>query len=248
MNQRFALCRHNFTAKQILLFTLFGESLVITWAITGIFAFDISHKNYFGEINQGGVITYVSCLQLLITAILSGKIFKLVKIPPSVSLKSTQQLNKSSFFWLTICIGLVFLALDDALGIHESMDFWLHDWFNIQQTEITDLADDIIVGGYLVLFLIYVAFKWQAIKIFQQSFIFFKLGCILTAIMVILDIASNNKLFVSMITDNVALMSAIQDWLEIIEDSAKIFAEGMFFVGVYKCWQIAKKARNQISG
>ncbi|MEO1005473.1 MAG: hypothetical protein AAFW67_06395 [Cyanobacteria bacterium J06638_38] len=106
------------------------------------------------------------------------------------------------------------------------------------------MADDLIVGGYLVIFLIYVAFQWQIIKGFRQSFIWFKLGFILTAVMVVLDMASNNTLFVSMMTDDVDLASAIQQWLGVIEDSAKIYAEGMFIVGIYKCWQIAKISRN----
>ena len=106
------------------------------------------------------------------------------------------------------------------------------------------MADDLIVGGYLVVFLIYVVSQWQSIKIFHSSFNWFKLGFVLTAVMVVLDMASNNTLFVSMVTDDNALASNLQQWLGVIEDSVKIFAEGMFIVGIYKCWQIAKTVSN----
>ncbi len=233
MNKHALPCKPNYTVKQILFVVLFCESLAVIAAITGAIALDLPPKTYFAEVNRGGLITWVSFLQLLIAAILSRNIFKIVKSVPQL------KINKSGFFWLTISIGLFFLALDDLLGIHEQMDYWIHQLFQLKQTDLSDLIDDLIVGGYLILFIIYVTFQWQTIKVFQRSFIFFKLGFILTAGMVVLDIVSNNQLFISMVVDDIAIASVIQQWLEVIEDSAKIFAEGMFIVGVYKCWQIA---------
>ena len=135
---------------------------------------------------------------------------------------------------------MVFVAIDDAIGIHEQMDRWLHTLIGIEETDLSDLADDFIVGGYLALSLIYIALKWQTIRTFRQSFVFFKIGFILSVVMVLLDILSNNRLFVSMMTDNSAIESTIREWVGVLEDSVKIFAEGMFIVGMYKCWQIAK--------
>lgn len=234
MNKRAPRYKPRYTVKKILFIVLFCESLAIVAAITGAIALDLSPKTYFGEVNRGGLITWLSFIQLLIAAVLSRNIFKIVKSVPQL------KINKSSVFWLTICLGLFFLALDDLLGIHEQMDYWIHQLFQLKETEVSDLIDDVIVGGYLIFFLIYVAFKWQIIKVFRRSFIFFKLGFILSAAMVILDVATNNRLFISMIIDDGAIASSIQQWLEVIEDSAKIFAEGMFIVGIYQCWQIAK--------
>ncbi|MEM9508606.1 MAG: hypothetical protein AAGA16_13130 [Cyanobacteria bacterium P01_E01_bin.35] len=236
MNKNICFPKSSFTVKQLLFVILFLESLAITIAITKAITLGISPKTFFGEVNRGGFITYISGLQLLIAAVLSKMISKIVK--------SAQQLSNSRWFWLIIFWGLLFLTLDDLIGIHESLDYWLHNLFQFKETKLSDLADDLIVGGYLVIFLIYVAFQWQIIKGFRQSFIWFKLGFILTAVMVVLDMASNNTLFVSMMTDDVDLASAIQQWLGVIEDSAKIYAEGMFIVGIYKCWQIAKISRN----
>ena len=218
--------------NQILFIILFFESLAISLAIWGAIALDKSPDYYFEEINEGGFITFISCVQLSIAALLSWKIYKIVK-------HSSRQ-DKNTLFWLIVTIGLVFVAIDDAIGIHEQMDRWLHTLIGIEETDLSDLADDFIVGGYLALSLIYIALKWQKIRTFKQSFVFFKIGFILSVIMVLLDILSNNRLFVSMMTDNSAIELILQKWLGILEDSVKIFAEGMFIVGMYKCWQIAK--------
>ena len=226
-----------FTIKRILLIVLFLESLAVTLAISLAVVLDVSPDTYFGEIDQSGYITYLSFIQLSIAAVLSLKIYRKVRF--------SRQLNKTSWFWLIACIGLFFLALDDVIGLHEQIDFWIHDWFELKETNLTDLIDDLVVVGYLAIFLVYVAFKWQTIKVFQRSFIFFQLGFILALVMAVLDLFSNNTLFISMVTEEEELISAIQEWFGAIEDSAKIFAEGMFIIGIYKCWQMVKTASKE---
>ncbi|WP_036481583.1 hypothetical protein [Myxosarcina sp. GI1] len=233
------MARNNsiFTTKKILFITLFIESLVVTIAIAGAVILDRSPTTYFSEIDRQGYVTYISCLQFAIAAILAWQIFRIAKTP--------RKLAKSRFFWLVSSIGLLFLALDDIFEIHEHIDLWLHNLLAIEETKLTDLADDFIVGGYLVFLTIFVAFQWRNLKIFQPSFIFFKLGFVLTLAMVMLDIFSNNNLFISMMTDDPTLELSIQQWVGAIEDSIKIFAEGMFIVGIYGCWQIANSLRKQ---
>ena len=221
----------NDSTKQVLVTTLFLNSLSVTVAIAEATAADKSPDFHFKE---GEFITVISCLQLLIAAILSWKIYRLARHSQQV------KLSKSSLFWLIVSLGMLFLSLDDALGIHEKIDFWLHDLFRIQETEITDLADDIIVGGYLLLFLIYVAFKWQIIQVFKQSFNIFQIGFILTLMMIVLDIVTNNNFFISLMVDDSSQVPILKQWLSVLEDSIKIFAEGIFIVGIYQCWQIAK--------
>ena len=223
------------TARQILPILLFLESLLITIAIAKAINRDLSPAHYFGE---NRLITDVSCVQLLIAAVLSLITFCYVKF------SSNPELKKSGWFWLIISLGLLFLAFDDAYEIHEYMDLWLHSVFNIQQTDLTDLIDDLIVGGYVLIFLAYVAFNWNTIQIFKSSFSFFQTGLILTAVMVVLDILSNNDYFVSLVIDDATVAKLTEQWLSVVEDSAKIFAEGMFMVGIYQCWHTARAIKN----
>lgn len=220
------------TVNQILFIILFLETLVITIAITISLSLNISPETYFGEVDNGGYLTYFSFLQLLITAFLSLKIFNIHK--------HVQQLRHLGLFWLIICIGLFYLALDDLIGIHEQLDLWIHDIFKLEETKFSDLIDDLIVGVYLCVSLIYIASKWQIIKLYQYSFVFFKIGFIFSAVMIFLDVISNNTLFISMVTINPKTILLTQQWIGVIEDSVKLFAEGMFIVGLYSIYRIQK--------
>ena len=222
--------------QQVLCKILFIESLMVTLAIFGTAALGYPPDLHFRE---EGFITYVSCLQLLIATVISGKIFNFIRN------SHNRQLKNSQTFWLVISLGLFFLALDDAFEIHEELDFLLHEIFNITQTTITDLLDDLIVGMYALIFLIYVAWQWKTIQLFKSAFIFFQVGCILTAIMIILDVASHNSYIASLVTADPTKKQLFIQWLGALEDGAKIFAEGLFIVGIYKCRQIAKSLSNK---
>ncbi len=228
------------SASQLLAIVLFLESLAITLAISGAMAAGHSPKAYFEE---GGYMTILSCLQLLGGAFLAKKIFS------SAKNSGDRILNRSSFFWRTSYLSLLFLTFDDAFEIHENIDklihFILKILFSFEETNISDLADDIIVGGYLLIFLIYVAKEWQAIQIFRDSFIYFKIGCLLTMGMVFFDTVSNNTLFLSMFTENSQIIKFWQIWIGTLEDSLKIYAGGFFLVAIYKCWHIAKSKVKQ---
>lgn len=228
----------NRSINQILFIVLFLQSLAISLGIWGAIAAGYSPKAYFEE---GGYLTILSCLQLLGAAILSRKIFLTIQD----STKSI--LIQNGLFWQVVSWGLFYLTIDDAFQIHEYLDKLIHSLLNIlldfEETSVSDLADDIIVGGYLLLFLVYVAKEWQTVRIFKRSFVYFQIGFVLTVVMITFDAASNNYLFVSMLTDDPDRQTLMRVWFGIFEDSMKIYAEGLFLVGIYKCWRIVKLDR-----
>ncbi|MGL6341651.1 MAG: hypothetical protein ACRC80_21215, partial [Waterburya sp.] len=112
---------------------------------------------------------------------------------------------------------------------------------NFQETNFTDFADDIVVGGYVLLFLAYIARKWQIIQVYKPSFRFFKIGFILTVVMIIFDLVTNNDYFTSLLIKDPDQGRVIRQVLGVLEDILKIFAEGIFIVGIYKCWQLVSK-------
>ena len=236
MKSHFLIFSEDSPAKQVLYKVLFIDSLLVTFAISSAIAVGDSPDLHFRE---EGFLTYVSCLQLLIAAVISSKIFGMIKNHPN------HKLSGSKIIWLVIGLGLLFLALDDAFEIHEQIDFLLHDALNITPTNISDLLDDLIVGAYLLIFLVYIAFEWKTIQTFKSAFVFFQIGFVMALMMVILDIASNNNFFVSLLTDDAERAEALKQWLSVWEDAAKIYAEGMFIVGVYKCRQIVKSMDNK---
>ena len=228
----------NIAPRQVLFVLLFLESVVIAIAIAKAITRDLSPAHYFGE---NGLVTDASCIQLAIASMLAFATFW------SVKHSHNSRLIKNSWFWLVVSCGLVFLAFDDAYEIHEHLDLWLHRVLQVQQTDLTDLADDLIIGGYLLVFLVYVALKWRSLQIFKRSFTFFKIGFGMTVLMVILDMAGNNDYFILLVVEDLTKARLLEQWLGVLEDSLKIIAEGMFIVGIYQCWQIARSLRSSIT-
>ena len=224
------------SSKQLLFILLFIETLATVVAIATAMKEGESLFHYFDE---GRFMTYFSCLQLLIVSAFAWKIFRLEKK------SSSADLVKNAVFWLMVCLGTFYLALDDALSIHEEIDKSMHRLLNVEETLVTDLADDIIVGIYLIIALIYIFSQWQNLQVFRSSFAYFKVGFILGAMMVLADILSNNTLFVSMVTDDSQLANQIITNLGIFEETAKTVAEGFFLVGVYQCWQKVRSVNSQ---
>jgi len=224
------------SSKQLLWIFLFLETLAVVIAIAKAMLTGKSSFHYFGE---NTFVTYFSCFQLLVVAVFSWKIFRLQK-------KSEDSLLlRNAVFWLIVSCGVFFLALDDALSFHEQIDKWLHEVLNIKETLVTDLADDILVGIYMIVALIYVASQWNTLQIFRSSFGYFKLGFTLAGVMVAFDILSNNTLFVSMVTADANLQGQMIMWMGVLEETAKLVAEGFFVAGVYHCWRKAKSVNSQ---
>ena len=219
------------STKQLLYIMLFIESLAVTLAIGIAIASGESPITHFKE---KGFITTLSCLQLAVGGVLAWQIYQVLKH------SKNSKLAKGKLLWLIISLGLFFLALDETLAIHEQIDTLAHDLLSITETNITDLADDAIVGIYLLIFLACIYWQREVIAFFKPSFIWFLIGFGLTVVMIVLDIASNNDLFTSMFVDNSAQDRIVRLWLAVVEDSAKIFAEGMFIMSIYKCQQIVK--------
>ena len=224
------------SVKQFSWMLLFGESLAVSGAISSAIAAGLSPFTHFRE---KGFITTISWVQLLVAAILAWLIYRFAKNSTNLHLK------KSSFLWQVIVWGLVFLALDESLSIHEQIDTLTHDWLQIEETSITDLADDLMIALYLLFFLVYIWWQRQIIGLFKPSFHWFWLACGLTVGTIVFDIVSNNDLFLALVFDRPAVLSITQKWLNTIEEALKIFAEGMFIIGIYHCWLIAKSANTE---
>jgi len=222
------------STKQLLYILLFIDSLAVTVAISKALILQQSPYKYFTEKK---FITDLSCWQLAIAGILSLVIYTTVKS------SANSELAKSALLWLIIGFGLIFLALDDSLEIHEQIDLYLHDFFAIKETRITDLADDLIVGFYLLIFLGCIFWQRKTIALFKSSHKWFLIGIGLAVIMVFLDLTSNNNLFTSRLVDP-SQDELFRDWMGVIEDSAKIFAEGMFLVGIYQCLRIVDSKKD----
>ena len=69
--------------------------------------------------------------------------------------KANSDRNKGKpIFWIILCLGFLFLGIDEQFMVHESIDIFTHNLigliFNYQGNSITKRIDDIIVLIYFI--------------------------------------------------------------------------------------------------
>ncbi len=128
-----------FSAKRIVCSVLLFETLAVVIAL----ALGVRQGNIVGPFKEGGLITWVSFLQLLLIAGLSWKVFTLHN-----GVLNRHGWRSPQMVWTIIAVGFVYLACDELTLIHETLDKLIHNFFMMRETALTDRLDDIIVGFY----------------------------------------------------------------------------------------------------
>lgn len=188
---------------------------------------------YFKE---GAFVTYFSSFQLVLMAALAGMIFWLRR----ESLKRGAGGNGSVGIWILMAIGLLFLSLDEVFLIHENIDFWIHRFFQMEETSLTDRIDDLIVGGYGVLGLTAIYIYRKELKRFHEAYPLFFAGFVLMFFSVGLDLLTARKDLLGMVIASPVLVNKTQFWLDLLEDSVKVLAEAVFLGSFYYCLDLTK--------
>ena len=109
-----------------------------------------------------------------------------------------------------------------------------------EQTAFTDRFDDMIVGLYGLIGIIYLYACRDEIKKYRQVFPFLIYGFVLLFIMVGLDIVSNRKDILEKLVSR-DLVSPLHICLSIAEDSIKVFAGSFFLVGFFGALQLSRR-------
>ncbi|MDY6901825.1 MAG: hypothetical protein SWZ49_27670 [Cyanobacteriota bacterium] len=191
---------------------------------------------YFGET---GIISWLSCIQLLVLSGLSWRISWVRKQVETKVKKSPKTL------WQLIALGFFYLAVDEILQIHEATDWLIHWLFKMEETRLTDSIDDAIVALYGIIG-VYLLYKfWDEFKHYFQAFRLFIFAFILKLVMVIFDFYTNDEMILSNRFSDPEEQKVMLDWLTTIEDSFKILAEGVFIAAFCACLQIAKRITRQ---
>lgn len=184
-----------------------------------VIASGIYKLNISTEFNEYGLATTYSVLLLVLIALINGGIFLTLYKKSSFS---------ESLIWLLICIGFIFLALDEKFLIHENLDFFIHKVLNLKETQLSDRIDDIII-------LIYGLIGLGAMIKYRQQFLNNKpalitliIGGAFLVASAVLDIVTNEGYFAHSITDNEAKVQALIHLGFIAEESTKILSETSF--------------------
>ncbi len=213
--------------------------LTMGWAI-------IRQKSPMRYFDETGIISWFSCIQLLVLSGLSVWIWRLRR---PVTQRGDRP-NPTPKIWKWIAAGFFYLALDEVVQIHEAIDYGIHDLFNLTENRFTDSIDDVIlmlygmVAGYLV-------YRFRSEFMHYRVTTGLMVAAIICGLLTIgLDIYTNVDLdgeieifanFVPDLDDRRVLL----DWVKAIEEAFKIWMEGFLIAVGVTCVQIARSLTAQ---
>ena len=204
-------------------YLLMSISLIAVTA--GATIYGVTGVDHFQE---EGFITTLSVLYLLLIAVLAFLIFRI----RNQTTKELPLWKNPAVIWLLITAGLIFLAADEYYEIHENLDFLIHDFFNMEETNLTDHIDDFLVMVYAFLGLGALVVYRNELKLFQEVWPYFVIGFVLAFIMIIVDALTNGAdLLMAFINREPG--DPIEAWIKMIEDIAKIFSQTCFVIAFY---------------
>ncbi|MEB3278602.1 MAG: hypothetical protein VKK42_06720 [Lyngbya sp.] len=202
----------------------------------------LNQKTPMRYFEETGIISWFSCLKLLVLSGLAWRIGWVRKQAKILGKKAPQNL------WKWIAWGFFYLAVDEIVQIHEAMDWLIHWAFKIQETRLTDSIDDVIVVLYSIVGVYILYDFWDEFKRYFAAFSLFIFAFVLKGIMVAFDVYTNDETVFSAWFNDPEEQKMMLDWFKTIEDSFKILAEGVFIAAFIACLQIAKRiTRKQIT-
>ena len=218
-----------FSTKKLLLIALFFDFFVIAAVILRAILLEKGPYRYFDE---GSLINWLSGVKLLILAGINWKIYRL-----RTSIKEKYKSAKNCLIWQFFAMGFVFCALDELIQIHENIDKFIHWFFQIQETILTDSIDDLIVLSYGIIGLLVIYYFRQEFYFYRDAFTYFKIALVLACCSIGLDFLTQGQ-EADILTETQEMQ---REWLRSIEEIFKLFAEAFLITSFYKCLRIAKR-------
>ena len=194
----------------------------LTEVVTGLsIAFAILAAGFFWT----EVFEVVSFIVLIAIAVVCVRIHAVRRGPEAAWFGGTERI------WLLISLGFVFMALDEALSIHENIDVLLHRMLAMRETWLTDRLDDVIILGYGVagLLILYAhRAEFRGLLDYRRHFV---VGFLFLIAMVALDLLSNRRDFLYATGLERSLVPSVHHVLEVAEELTKLLAEAAFMLG-----------------
>lgn len=193
------------------------------------------YGDVFRLFREDGFATWASFIQLLILSLLSSTILFL-------RCRTTGRIA-IHLFWALSALGFVILALDEKLMWHERFDFFVHDFFKIEETAVTDRIDDVIIGIYGLIGMVAIYLYRHEIGQYAQVNLLLALGFVLLFTTVLLDILVNRYDIIPAIFSEGPFARRLYRWGPVFEESIKLTAEGVFISAFYSFLYYSIKAK-----
>ncbi|MGD1871869.1 MAG: hypothetical protein ACFB02_02335 [Mastigocoleus sp.] len=227
--------RKYFLNRKLFTLTLCSEILIIVSALSRAWILDVNPKRYFDE---GGYVSWFSFLQILVAAYFAWNIFKF-----RAARNDKFDSKNSHNIWLILSLGCLFLSFDELLALHEKLDTFIHYSLKIQETNLTDRIDSLIVLVYAIVGIGILYWAKYELRKFKAALPWFYIGLFLTFSMIFLDLLTDSKEFVHFFFTDLMQADLINDYIGIVEECCKLFAEGVFIMTLYRCLEISRSLK-----
>ncbi|WP_460273973.1 hypothetical protein [Celeribacter sp. ULVN23_4] len=145
---------------------------------------------------------------------------------------STQPLlQDKAVIWALISLGFLYLALDEVGQFHEQIDYWVHRIMHWRVTALSDRLDDMIIGLYALI-------GFGLIWIYKAEFHgaptlrrWLTVGAIIMVLSIVTDALSNRTDILEATGLSPERAWVWHDWISIVEESCKLYAEACFLLG-----------------
>lgn len=191
------------------------------------------HNDLLRHFNEGGLLDWLSGLQLMSVAVIAGAIYRLRR-QQQTSWRSPQLL------WLLVMIGFLFLVADELTQIHESVDRSIHTTWQLQETGLTDRIDDALVGAYgAIAAVIAYGFRHE-IKRYRHLWPLILCSFGVMCLMVTFDTLTNRLDLLPMLFGQNS--HAVFLALSVVEEFCKLAVEAILIGGLYQVFWTEKQA------
>lgn len=204
---------------------LFLDVIIILYTI---FTFkNLSH--HFGE---HGLITYLSFYQLLFSSFLALLIFNVRK-----------HTKNKELIWIIICLGFLFMAIDEVNEIHENIDFGLKFNLTINGSNLLIKIDDLLIGIFAITGITLFFIFSTEIKIFKEAIPYFIVIFVFTFIMILIDLPESRTNIIFFFLQDMFLARKYGYWINITEEVLKLLIEGLIIGTFLYCHNTAIKLK-----
>ena len=175
---------------------------------------------------EGKPMTLISIFQLLGASFFCRQIWK--QLQPAGKAASDDQYS----LWRYLSWIFVFLACDDFLRIHETLDRVTHRLLGIKPNNITDHMDDALIVVYGMVALLVLAWHWRESLRLLEGWRYFCAAVLCACGTVLFDFLSGGKPFLRPYIPDYEQLKLVINVLDVVEEIFKTLAE-VFFLGAF---------------
>lgn len=192
------------------------------------------------QFGEWAFITYVSTALLIVIA---GLMVTMTWVRARQLQGSALNQRLVCLVWAMLAGGFLFLAVDELFSLHEQMDEWIHHFFHLRETPLTDRIDDAIVGCYGLFGLWFLSRYRGELRRLRSVWGTLRMAFLLLFMMVGMDLLTNSWVTGGSIKTASVPVETLATVGSIVEETLKLSSETMFLLAFLSLVSISRAAR-----